>query len=213
MFLRIFALFGCILSVSAFADLLPPEASGMAERFTNNPGAFDRHDVWCEGRSVGEACDFPGSAFEGGGHGLCERMPNRSDFQIDLLCVPKPQPRIERAIPSGPWHAGGSLCDPNFQDRETADILRGQGWVCTEPPVVSDRFCKGIEAGQRCIAEVLLDGRSERFDGVCKHLTERQSTYFRGRRVVTRPVLSCEPERPVPPATLTPVSAWRKLFQ
>ena len=211
--LRIFFLLGCLFSVSVFADVLPPEARGMAERFTNNPGAFDRHDAWCEGHGVGEACVIPGNAFEGGGQGLCERMPNRSDFQIDLRCVPTPPPRIERAIPEGSWQAEASLCDPVLSDRDTADVLRGQGWVCTEPAVVSDRFCKGIEVGQRCVAEVFLDGRSERFDGVCKRLTEKQGAYFRGRRTLTRPVLSCEPERPVPPVTLTPVSAWRKLFQ
>lgn len=199
--------------VLASADVLPPQAADAAERFRNNPGAFDRTDQWCEGKRVDGACQVDGNAFEGGGPGICERDLNRRDYQIDLHCVVKPAPRIERAIPDGPWQADADVCALAARSDSVAQTVRSQGWACTEPPVLSDRFCKGVEAGQRCVAEVSLGDRVQRFDGVCRRQLDTKGTYFQGRRTLTRPVVSCEPEHPAPAATLKPVSAWRKLFQ
>lgn len=210
---KIIVLICCFLSSAVCADLAPPQAVGLKERFANNPGAFDRHDAWCEGHGVDEPCEIPGNAFEGGGRGRCERNIHLREYQIDLLCITRPQPRIARAIPEGPWQTDAFLCDLATKNAMTAKELRESDWVCSEPPVVVDRFCKGSEAGQRCTAEVLLDGSSVRFDGVCKRHPESKDSYMYGRRTLTRPVLSCEPERPAPPQTLTPVVVWRKLFQ
>ena len=204
----------CILwSTAPYADLLPPQAAGMAERFTSNPNAFDRSDAWCEDRRVGARCEIPGNAFEGGGTGLCERYAHRVDFQIDLLCALKPLPRIERDFPVGPWQADASLCELAAHSESTAESLHGQGWVCTEPPLVADRFCTGRVAGQACVAEIMLESRSERFDGFCQRQIETQRAYYQGRKELMRPTLQCLPERAAPPAVLKPVSAWRKLFQ
>ncbi len=197
----------------AHADVLPPQAADAAERFRNNPGAYDRTDEWCEGRRVDAACQITGNAFEGGGPGICERDLNRRDYQIDLRCVLKPTPRIERAIPDGPWQADADVCALAARSDSAAQTVRAQGWLCAEPPVLADRFCKGVEVGQRCVAEVPIDGRVQRFDGVCSRQLDTKGTYFQGRRTLTRPVVSCEPEHPVPASTLKPVSAWRKLFQ
>lgn len=210
---KIIVLICCFLTTPVFADLAPPQAVGLAERFANNPGAFDRYDAWCEGHGVDEACDIPGNAFEGGGHGRCERKIHLREYQIDLLCIPKVQARIERAMPQGAWRTDAFLCDLAAKEGTIANELRKLDWVCSEPPVVVDRFCMGSEAGQRCTAEVFLDGSGVRFDGVCNRHTESKDSYLYGRRTLTRPVLSCEPERPAPPAALTPVSVWRKLFQ
>ena len=213
MLTRILCLLCCLWSTAPYADLLPPQAAGMAERYTSNPGAFDRSDAWCEEHRVGERCEIPGTTFEGGGTGLCGRFVHRTDYQIDLLCALKPQPRIEYGFPDGPWQADTQLCELASHSESTAESLRSQGWVCAEPPAVADRFCKGMMAGQACVAEITLESRSERFDGFCKLQIETQRSYYQGRRTLTRSTLQCSPERTIPPTALKPVSAWRKLFQ
>lgn len=203
----------CILSANAFADLLPPGTRELAERYSKNPGAFDRTDAWCEGHGIGDSCVMPGNAFEGGGPGQCDRVVHKQDIQIDLRCVLKPQPHIERAIPNGPWQVGGGrLCENGIPNKEMAEELRNNGWVCEEPPVVTDRFCKGIAAGQPCVVEVRLDDRSESAKGICVQQIETSGRGY-GGRTFTRPVLTCQPEQPAPTVALKPVSAWRKLFQ
>lgn len=202
-----------MLSANAFADVLPPGSRELAERYSKNPGAFDRTDEWCEGHGVGDPCVMPGNAFEGGGPGQCDRLVHRQDIQIDLRCVLKPQPVIERAIPDGPWQViGGRLCENNILNQEMADELKKNGWVCEEPPVVADKFCKGITAGQPCVAEVRLGTRGETAKGICVQRIQTAGRGYGGRSL-KRPVMTCEPEQPLPAATLKPVSAWRKLFQ
>jgi hypothetical protein len=204
--------FAC-LSTAVLADVLPPEAADMAERFRNNPKAFDRTDAWCEGLGVGAACAIPGNAFEGGGAGKCERNIHRSEYKIDLLCALRPQPSLERAIPDGPWQADAQWCEQAAKSESAAQVLSAQGLVCSEPPLVSDRFCRGREAAQACEAEVSVGGRAARFKGICTRGLASRGIYFQGRRTLTRPVLSCEPEHPTQTPALKPVSAWRKLLQ
>ncbi|GAA5184527.1 hypothetical protein GCM10025771_38790 [Niveibacterium umoris] len=202
-----------LLCLAARADVLPPQAPDVAQRYRNNPGAFDRTDAWCEGLRVGAACLIPGTPFEGGGSGTCEREVHRRDFQIDLLCTRKPAPRIERGLPEGPWRADEQLCEVAARNAEMAQTLQSHGWLCAEPPLAADRFCKGLEAGKPCTAEVSIGADTRRFDGVCAVQRAEMGAYFQGRRTLTRPVITCEPERPAPALTLKPVSAWRKLFQ
>lgn len=210
--IRTLCILCCMLSANAFADLLPPGARELAERFNKNPGAYDRTDGWCEGHDIGESCAMPGSAFEGGGPGQCDRVAHMQDMQIDLRCVLKPQPYIEYAIPHGPWQVGGQLCDVATRSREAAEVLEKNGWVCEEPPVVADRFCKGLAAGQACVAEVRIAGRSESAKGVCVQQTVSSGKGY-GGRTLQRPVLTCKPEQPAPAVILKPVGFWRKLFQ
>jgi hypothetical protein len=204
----------CLWGAVAGADLLPSGAMELSERFGKNPGTFDRTDPWCEGQGVGESCQIPGNAFEGGGPGRCVRRIDRGESKyIDLHCEHAPKPRIERAMPAGPWQADAGLCRLAAEKNYYAEVLRERGWVCVEPPVLADRFCKGREAGQACVAELMLDERSERFDGICKRQTDVTSVYFQGGQRLTRPMVTCEPERPLAPGLLKPVSAWRKLLQ
>ena len=46
----------------ASADVLPPQAIETEHRLRENPQAFDRADQFCTGRSVGDACQMPGTA-------------------------------------------------------------------------------------------------------------------------------------------------------
>lgn len=201
------------LCAPALGDVLPPQAADMAERYRSNPKAFDRTDAWCEGRGVAAACIIPGNAFEGGGVGTCEREIHRSDFKIDLLCSLQAPPRIDRAIPEGPWRADTQWCEQAAVHEPSAQAINGQGLVCSEPQIVSDRFCVGLKPTQTCEAEVSMNGSAARFKGVCTEQKQSRGIYYQGRRTLTRPVLTCEPEQRLPSPVLKPVSAWRKLLQ
>lgn len=197
----------------AWADVLPPQAADVSERYRNNPKAFDRNDQWCDGRSVGDACSIPGNPLEGGGAGECQRNVHRSDFQIDLLCAVRPTPAIDRDMPDGSWRASASLCAQASKYPSTGETLRSQGWACDAQPVVVDRFCKGRTVGDRCTAQVRVGETVQAVDGVCKAGLDTQSSYFQGRITLTRDTVTCQGQNPMPERVLQPVSAWRKLFQ
>jgi hypothetical protein len=193
---------------AAHADVLPPQAAGASERFRNNPRAFDRYDTWCEGRSVQEACSIPGNAFEGGGAGVCKRSLHRTEFKIDLRCERTEQISMERGLPEGPWQVDEQMCKAS-----SAAQLQSSGWVCERPPRLVDRFCTGQQAQSACKATLVIQGVSQSFEGVCQDGIQTNQIYFQGRRLITRPTLTCEPKTPTPAAPLKDVSALQKLWQ
>lgn len=207
-----FLLLLTLLTTMARADLLPPQASEVFERFSNNPRTFDRHDQWCEGRGVGTACQIPGTPFEGGGPGKCERIIHRAEYKIDLLCSLDPEPQIQRGLPDINWQAEKELCEGVKVD--ISGVRRTeQGIPCENQPAVFDRFCRGKEAGQSCTAELRVTDRIQNFEGVCRREVETKSWYFQGRRFLTRDTVQCQPIATRPPIELKAVGAWRKLLQ
>lgn len=208
---------GCTLLVlfclNSLADLLPPQAAGMAERYQSNPRTYDRSDQWCNGKAVADSCQIPGNTFEGGGSGTCDRLINRNEYLIDLLCVVVPRPRIDRQLSDSGWNADTQLCELATRSQSTAQALSAQGWGCEKPVEVPDQFCKTLASGQACNAELSMDGQKQLYAGICKSEAQTKRGYYQGSRTLTRSILLCQPVTPVPPTTLTPVSAWRKLVQ
>ncbi len=195
------------------ADLLPPAAARLMERYSANPGSYDRTDAWCAGREIGSACAIPGSAFEGGGPGKCDRVMNRDENFIDFRCLPKNWPQIERFLPPGQFQAAQDLCVDLAREQSGPETLSKMGLMCAAPAPVSDRYCQGAAPGKSCVAEVQVGEQVERATGVCKSETEKRSFYFRGRQVATRPVVMCRPVNPREDPPMKPVSSWRKLIQ
>ena len=202
--------FSCLNSL---ADLLPPQAAGVAERYQSNPRTYDRSDLWCNGKAVADGCQIPGNAFEGGGSGTCDRIINRNEYMIDLLCMVKPRPRIDRKISDSGWNADTQLCELATRSQSTAQALAGQGWGCEKQVEIPDQFCKTLTSGQACTAELSMDEQKQSYSGVCKSEVQTKRGYYQGGRTLTRSILLCQPVTPVLPATLTPVSALRKLVQ
>ncbi|MOA63353.1 hypothetical protein D3C78_1890500 [compost metagenome] len=79
--------------------------------------------------------------------------------------------------------------------------------------MVSDRFCQGRVPGDACTVEAVVGNAIEHPAGICKRTEESVDAYYRGRRTLTRVQVLCVSERSPAPSPLTPVSAWRKLFQ
>lgn len=211
---RIFLIiFGLLAWAVAIADVLPPQALGLEERFRNYPGTFDRYDQWCDGRRVNDDCLIPGSPVEGGGEGTCQRLVQTGGSQIDLLCVRKLRLDIERDLPRDSWGADAALCENAKSSDSMAQILKGLGWLCGERPVVADKYCRGRQVGQQCTLNYSLDGQEKTFSGICRRDLEFQSSYYQGRRTLTRVTLMCEAAQPTPALVLKPLSAWRKLVQ
>lgn len=202
-----------LLCLNSLADLLPPQAAGMAERYQNNPRTYDRADQWCNGKAVADSCQIPGNAFEGGGSGTCDRMINRSEYLIDLICVVAPSPRIHRQMPDSGWNADTQLCELATRSQSTAQALSSQSWGCEKPVEIPDQFCKTLTNGQACTAELSMDEQKQSYSGVCRSEVQTKRGYYQGGRTLTRSILLCQPVTPVPSTTLTPVSAWRKLIQ
>ena len=71
---------------AAWADLLSPEVQSAWKRYEQNPKAFDQADQYCVAKKPGAACVIPGSAFEGGGAGICERAVSQGSQYISLNC-------------------------------------------------------------------------------------------------------------------------------
>jgi hypothetical protein len=209
-----FCLAAVLATGFAAADVLPPQAARLSERFQSNPSAFDRTDAPCEGQGVGNACTVPGTAFEGGGPGKCERGINRNEYRfIDLRCTPDNPPQIDRQMASQPYQADSYMCADILREPDGRRTLAAMGLVCETPAPVSDRFCKGQAPGDSCVAQVRVGDAVVPSNGICKSETETSSIYRRGRQQLTRPVVLCRPETDPVPAVLTPVGAWRKLFQ
>ncbi|WP_028602687.1 hypothetical protein [Ottowia thiooxydans] len=200
----------------AHADLLPPQAAPLQQRFAENPQAYDRVDPWCKSLTVNEACTIPGNTLQGGGSGQCKRSMDRSYRYIDLTCSLNVRPVIERGLPSGPWQAWAGYCGPpGSPPRDAAQLSQMQtmGWSCEEPALATDRFCTGLTEDQACTLSVTAGATVSNFDGVCQRKTESKSIYHQGRKSLTRPVLQCQSPLPLTASPLEPVNAWRKLVQ
>lgn len=190
------------LAPPARADVISPEASEAQSRFRDSPGAYDRTDQYCRGHGIDEACRIPGTPLQGGGRGTCRREIDDGDQQINLVCTLEPLPQIRRELPEGAWRADQELCTAGTD----------ASYVCEEPEVVADRFCRGRAEGQACSAEVAVGAQRGEHAGVCRLGREYRSPYFRGRRSVSRPVLTCEAATPLPAREWFPLSWWQKLF-
>ena len=191
-------------SGTTWADLVSPQVQSAWKRYEQNPKAFDQADQYCVAKKPGAACVIPGSAFEGGGAGICERAVSQGSQYISLNCNRGERIQIDRQIPDGPFRVDSSLCP---------DAERNPAHTCSEPALLSDRFCAGGKAGQACMAELSIDGKTSSHAGVCRISVETTRFYFRGRHEGQRPVLACEPASRAPERVYTPVGAWEKFLQ
>lgn len=197
----------CVIFLSAgfaWADLVPPEVAQAWQRYEKNPKAFDRTDQYCGNKKPGAACTIPGTVFEGGGGGTCERSVTQGSVYISLECKRSERIEIDRQIPDGPFRVDAELC---------SGTEHNPVYICTEPPVVADRFCANAQAGQACMAELRRNGKPESHAGVCQLGRETTNFYRWGRRQGHRPILSCEPVKQAPERIYTAVSQWQKLLQ
>lgn len=202
----------CLTGIAA-ADGMPPQAQEASARFNNNPRTFDRYDPWCEGHGVDTACQIPGTPFEGGGPGKCERRIHKADYQIELRCILAPTPHMDRGLPDTNWRAEKHRCEGEKVKPGMNKPLTEDGYPCDNQPPVFDRFCKGKEVGQSCTVELSVADLTQNFKGVCRREEETSFTYFRGQRRLTRDTVQCQPAQILPPVELKPVGAWRKLLQ
>ena len=201
-----------LLSATARADVMPPEAEAAGERMQKDPKALDRADSYCADKAIGAACLIPGNVFEGGGAGKCERRIDHEAFTIDLRCNLPAWPEIERGLPSGPYQIDESACRSLAADPQQKETLKGQGMVCDAVPTVADRFCAGRSAGAACNAEMRVAEQRESHAGVCHEVKEGMLLYYEGRREATRSVLQCDPAKSTPEPVIKPIGLWRKLF-
>lgn len=205
------------ISHAATADALPPEIATAAARLHDNPKAFDRIDTFCNGKRVGDACSIPGDTFAGGGEGVCSNAINRQTSTIDLSCVRTGRVSIDRKLPDGGFVHDRILCSGNGQtgNAATSDTPR---WNCKPlVPTPADQFCKGKTVGAACTVKLVyeseaLGDKHEQYEGVCKHIVQTESVYFRGRHTATREVVQCEPVNETT-HTYTPATWWQKLTQ
>lgn len=182
-----------LLASVARADLLPPGASEARQRYEKFQDVYDRSDQFCRNKEVGASCTIPGTAFEGGGAGVCSRDLADRATQIDLRCKLSAPARIERRVPDGPFFRGS--CTP---DEEKA--AKNAGLTCKDPEPVADRFCAGRKVGDTCNAEFTVDGKQQSEAGRCGVTTEEYSYYQYGRRTATRRVVLCQPLQAAPAA-------------
>lgn len=197
---------GLLLTLSAagaWADVIP-FIPGAQERFANDKTLYDRADQFCQGKEVAAACQIPGTAFEGGGQGVCERSLVANTGKIDLQCRLSAPVVIERQVPAGPFRSDPNACQDN------AKRFPDQPLDCVEPPPVSDRFCAGKQENDACSAAFQVAGKDQSEAGRCATVVEKMSYYHYGRRTGTRQVLQCEPLRPAPAAELTNATLRKK---
>lgn len=169
-------LFGaCITAmatVSVHADILPRGAMEARERFARHKNVFDRTDQFCRDKVIGAACEIPGTAFEGGGKGLCQRdLPDRAS-EIDLRCTLKAPIEIDRRVPDGPFRKDARRCDgsPEVPGED-------EGFTCNDPPPVSDRFCAGRKENDPCSARFKVAGKEQSESGRCGMTVEEYRYY------------------------------------
>ena len=175
----------------AWSDVIPPTVAQARERLRANPNTYDMVDQFCGGKKRGDACTLAGTAFDGGGPGVCG--PIVSD-KIYLTCVRQSSVSIDRQLPDGGYTSSDPACQDYLKRAAEGRAPAAQPADCDPAPQpVSDRFCKGIAVGSACMAEMRVDGRLETHPGVCK--TSEQSKYGRygGRPQTLRTVLTCEP--------------------
>ena len=194
------ALLAAVIAVAAMvpgasADVLPPQAIETEHRLRENPQAFDRADQFCTGRSVGDACQMPGTALAGGGAGVCRNGIDSSRTRIDLRCERTAKVSLERGLPAEGFVLPAYFCE----NPEGAAIARSRGFSCTptaQPP--HDRFCQGRGIGAACTALLTVDGTPVRDPGVCARITESAPRfYFRGWHIAQREVDNCVSPEPI----------------
>ena len=194
----------------ASADVLPPQAIETEHRLRENPQAFDRADQFCTGRSVGDACQMPGTALAGGGAGVCRNGIDVSRTRIDLRCERTAKVSLERGLPAEGFVLPAYFCE----NPEGAAIVRSRGFSCTpaaQPP--HDRFCQGRGIGAACTALLTVDGTPVRDAGVCARITESAPRfYFRGWQIARREVVNCVSPEPIE-RRYKDVSWWQKVWQ
>lgn len=205
----IILLISCGFAMSGLlqADVISQQAWNAEQRFNQFPNVFDRTDQYCLDAKVGAACVIPGTAFAGGGQGVCERDFEHGRRYIDLRCVPINQPRIERQIPDGRFRRDARDCDDNPQNKKEV-----RPFECVDPAPVSDHFCRDHRNGDACIAEFMLAGKPQQESGRCTMTIEQYKYYHYGYRIATRPVLQCIAIQPAPAAVFTPVPLSKKLL-
>jgi hypothetical protein len=194
----------------ASADVLPPQAIETEHRLRENPQVFDRADQFCTGRSVGDACQMPGTALAGGGAGVCRNGIDVSRTRIDLRCERTAKVSLERGLPAEGFVLPAYFCE----NPEGAAIVRSRGFSCTpaaQPP--HDRFCQGRGIGAACTALLTVDGTPVRDAGVCARITESAPRfYFRGWQIARREVVNCVSPEPIE-RRYKDVSWWQKVWQ
>jgi hypothetical protein len=194
----------------ASADVLPPQAIETEHRLRENPQAFDRADQFSTGRSVGDACQMPGTALAGGGAGVCRNGIDVSRTRIDLRCERTAKVSLERGLPAEGFVLPAYFCE----NPEGAAIVRSRGFSCTpaaQPP--HDRFCQGRGIGAACTALLTVDGTPVRDAGVCARITESAPRfYFRGWQIARREVVNCVSPEPIE-RRYKDVSWWQKVRQ
>ena len=198
-------LYGLAVCATALADVIPPGVAQARQRFERHPRAFDRVDPYCDRLSPGDACAMPGTRFEGGGPGRCERQ--LSGNRIDLACSADITWRPE--LPPGPYRAPPFYCR-DVPDRNTArseiEVKSGGRFVCRDVPAVHDRACAGLQPGDACEVVDQVRGQVEQSEGRCTKDTEVVSVDGSPIRFAgaSRPVVLCKPVRPVQ-------RTWREL--
>lgn len=207
---RRYLLVACVMMVitsSVYADVLPPSAREAAQRFMENKDIFDRTDQYCQDKKVSAACEIPGTAFEGGGKGKCERNFNRVAGEIDLYCSLDKKVAIDRRVPEGPFRR-----DPQSCKESPDNPSEHQPYSCVSPPLVADRFCTGHKINDTCAATFTVAGKEQTEEGFCELTTEEVRYYHRGYNRATRPVLMCMPKTPAPSLSFRRVPLSSKLM-
>lgn len=195
-------LLGLLVALGAKADVIPPGSYEAAERLVKNPKVFDRVDQFCKSLPLGGACEIPDPMFEGGGKGTCTSLINRRIGIIDRVCVPA-VPRVEHDLPASPWLASPSACaQAGLPQPGRPDVVvvpgASQTFTCTEPPVVTDAYCRALKAGDACQVKLEQPGRSETTQGRCvAEIEEIGMNGPRDYRRASRRVITCQPLREV----------------
>lgn len=182
-----------LVAGAACADLISPRLADAQSRLHANPHTYDQVDQFCSGKKRDDACSIPGSAFEGGGPGICKTGINNNAV-IDMVCVQKASVVVDRQISDGGYVADDRLCEPYRAALASGAALPKQPWNCAPPPkALTDQFCRSAAAGEACTAVVSVDANPERHPGVCNSVLQTENFYYQGRRQATRSVLMCMP--------------------
>lgn len=184
------------LPLYANADLLPPDAIDLQRRAERAPGAYDRADLYCRGKEIGQSCQIPGNPFQGGGQGECRQIKNSGARTLDALCILIEPIIIDRQVPESRYRVEPTLCDMAQKSDDWAGALQNEHADCSPRPATADRFCLTKPAGADCQAEVSQGKQSGLYAGHCVQETERTSFYFRGRHSKTRELLLCRAKSP-----------------
>ncbi len=196
------------ISLSASADVMPPETIKAWMRLKEHPNLYDRVESLCQGKKPKDACTIPGSLLSGGGAGTCKNLVNNETLTIDLSCELNERPWIDRQLPDGET---GFVHDKDLCAQGVgadAPFSLNCAPLATPP---TDRFCAGKTEGSPCTAIIGSGNLYPPQAGTCERFTEKKGIYYQGRRIMTREVIECRAPA-LPPKQYTPVSWWQKLF-